>query len=248
MLQSHTINGYIYLRSGLRIGGNKDTMQIGGIDSPVIKNPITGTPYIPGSSLKGKMRFLLEAHYGLISPNGRGAVPGLNARPNLEQYSHWENNKIALIFGHLNHATVESGRPPYPTRVIFRDCNVEGAIEPGTELNEGNINRDLDGLREKMASNFSEAKIEVAIDRLSGTVGGSGPRTLERIPAGVVFDFSLTLRLFEEDEGPEFLEILKQGLKLLQNDALGGSGSRGYGRIEFFGLKIDGEAFSLTDN
>ena len=66
MLTTNIITGKILLKSGLHIGGNKDTMQIGGIDNPVIKNPLTNMPYIPGSSLKGKMRFLLEHYYCLL--------------------------------------------------------------------------------------------------------------------------------------------------------------------------------------
>lgn len=244
MYKSHIIDGYIYLKSGLRIGGNKDTMQIGGIDSPVIKNPITNTPYIPGSSLKGKVRFLLEAYYGLMNTEKPGSIPGIKSLPENTKFSDWKENKVAKMFGHLEH---KPDNPSYPTRVIFRDCDILGAIEPGSELAEDKINRDLEGLRERMASNFSEAKMEVAIDRLSGTVGNSGPRTLERVPAGVVFNFSLVLRIFQEDEDQDFMNILKQGLKLLQNDALGGSGSRGYGRIQFFGLKKDGEAFILNE-
>jgi len=91
-----------------------------------------------------------------------------------------------------------------------------------------------------MGSDFSEAKMEVNIDRLTGTVNtaSGGPRTLERVPAGTVFDFSVTLRSFIEGELEEHKKLLMEGLKMLENDSLGGSGSRGYGRIKFFGLKI----------
>ena len=188
------IDGYMYLKSGLRIGGNKDTMQIGGIDSPVIKNPISDLPYIPGSSIKGKTRFILEAFFELKSEKP-GAIPGINDLSSKEGID-WKENKVAKIFGHLEH----SEKVTLPTRVIFRDCNIVGAIPSGVELSENNINRDMDSLIENMASNFSEAKMEVAIDRLSGTVGRSGPRTLERVPAGTVFEFSVALRVFEEGE------------------------------------------------
>jgi len=53
------ITGTIVVRTGLAIGGSKTAMNIGGIDSPVIRDA-KGVPYIPGSSLKGKMRSLLE--------------------------------------------------------------------------------------------------------------------------------------------------------------------------------------------
>ena len=55
-----TLKGQIELLSGLHIGGGDDTMKIGGIDNQVIKQINSKEPYIPGSSLKGKMRSLLE--------------------------------------------------------------------------------------------------------------------------------------------------------------------------------------------
>lgn len=60
MIKTHKIEGKILLLSGLHIGGSDAGVKIGGIDTPIIKNPISGLPYIPGSSLKGKIRFLLE--------------------------------------------------------------------------------------------------------------------------------------------------------------------------------------------
>jgi len=54
------IQGQIELVSGLHIGSGNTEMHIGGTDNPVIKNPVNNQPYIPGSSLKGKMRSLME--------------------------------------------------------------------------------------------------------------------------------------------------------------------------------------------
>ena len=39
-------------------------MEIGGVDNPVIRNPLNKQPYIPGSSLRGKMRSQLEKSLG----------------------------------------------------------------------------------------------------------------------------------------------------------------------------------------
>lgn len=232
MLKHILINGKIESLSGIRIGGNKDSMHIGGIDSPVIKNPLTNMPYIPGSSLKGKIRFLLEHYYCLVERNS-GEVPRLSVRGK----ENWNINKIAVVFGHLDHQTNET----FPTRVAFRDSNVLGAM-----LN-GSLNTNLDMLKDRMASDFSEAKMEVNIDRISGTVNtrSGGPRTLERIPAGTVFDFSISLRIYNPEEADEHTAILLKGLKLLQQDALGGSGSRGYGKIKFLDLTVDNTPVDL---
>ena len=228
MLTTKIITGKILLKSGLHIGGNKDTMQIGGIDNPVMKNPLTNMPYIPGSSLKGKMRFLLEHYLNYVK--GDGKIPGLTVDGKV--------NKIAIIFGHLEHT--ENSSDTKPTRIIFSDCNIIGARDE-----TGNLIEDLEYLKEKMLSNFVEAKTEVAINRITGTAQGGALRTIERVPAGVVFDLHIVLKNYEESDESN-LEIIKKGLKLLENDALGGSCSRGSGRIEFLDLKVDGASIDLN--
>ncbi|MGB9716725.1 MAG: type III-A CRISPR-associated RAMP protein Csm3, partial [Thermodesulfovibrionales bacterium] len=54
------IKGILECLTGIHIGASKENMEIGAIDSPVVRNPVTREPYIPGSSLKGKLRSLLE--------------------------------------------------------------------------------------------------------------------------------------------------------------------------------------------
>ena len=56
----------IELVTGLHIGAESAAMRIGGTDNPVIKNPTNNYPYIPGSSIKGKMRSLLEWYVGIV--------------------------------------------------------------------------------------------------------------------------------------------------------------------------------------
>lgn len=230
MLESTIINGQIVLKSGLHIGGNKDTMQIGGIDNPVVKNSLTNMPYIPGSSLKGKMRFLLEHYYNLVTD---GFIPKVDQKGNTK----WANNKIAVIFGHLEHTKISTK----PTRIIFSDSNVIGAFDE-----QGQFVADKEALKEKMMASFVEAKTEVAINRLNGTAQNGALRTIERVPAGVVFDFRIVLKCYDETTDKEHIEIIKKGLKLLENDALGGSGSRGSGRIEFRDLTVNGAPLDLS--
>ena len=54
------ITGQILCETGLHIGGVSEGIEIGGLENIVIRDPKTGLPFIPGSSLKGKMRSLLE--------------------------------------------------------------------------------------------------------------------------------------------------------------------------------------------
>jgi CRISPR-associated protein Csm3 len=54
------IKGEIEVVTGLHIGGSSSYSAIGAVDSPVVRDSVTGNPIIPGSSLKGKMRALLQ--------------------------------------------------------------------------------------------------------------------------------------------------------------------------------------------
>ena len=238
MLQQNIIKGKILLKSGLHIGGSDAGVKIGGIDSPVIKNPISDEPYIPGSSLKGKIRFLLE-HKENIAHLNKGDVP---------KYEKGKNELIPTIFGNTTDRNHEDN-PEFPTRIIVRDANVIGAIKDFNDADfEQNEIVDKNESKALMQSVFSEEKTEVVIDRLTGSVSGhGGPRQIERVPAGTVFEFEIVLRVFKEGEQEKQIEILKQGLKLLENDALGGFGSRGSGRIKFFDLTLDGEGFTLNE-
>ena len=87
-----TISGQIECKTGLCIKGSNSDLNIGGADSEVIKNPLTGRPYIPGSSIKGKMRSQLEKKYD-IKPKKEGQPCGCGQ----------ENCMICTVFGaHMN--------------------------------------------------------------------------------------------------------------------------------------------------
>lgn len=53
------IDAVLEVVTGLHIGGSDMYSPIGAVDKPVISDPRTGRPIVPGSSLKGKMRTLL---------------------------------------------------------------------------------------------------------------------------------------------------------------------------------------------
>ncbi|MBQ0066676.1 MAG: type III-A CRISPR-associated RAMP protein Csm3 [Phascolarctobacterium sp.] len=83
---------------------------------------------------------------------------------------------------------------------------------------------------------IGEVKFENTISRFTGV---ANPRQIERVPAGVVFDFNLVYNVENEEEVKTDFEALKTGLNLIQNDYLGGHGSRGYGRVKFLNLKVE---------
>lgn len=207
----HVIKGQIKLISGLHIGAGDTEMHIGGTDNPIIKHPHSQEPYIPGSSIKGKVRSLLEMKSGLMIQTGGKPVQA-SLLKNLQGAQKGEAEKIIKLFGSGGDAGEEIVKLG-PTRASFADCPLN------------NDSRTL--VREKRLT-LTEVKSENSINRIKGTA--DNPRFSERVPAGMVFDFSVTLKQLS-DEDKELLDYLLTGLKLLTMDALGGSGSRGYGRI-----------------
>lgn len=206
------IKGKIILKSGLHIGAGDTEMHIGGTDNPVIKHPHTQEPYIPGSSLKGKVRSLLEMKSGLmVRTNGRPVQAALLKKLNGDEREECE--KILKLFGSSG-AEGEEIAKIGPTRVSFSDCLLSDAWRKKA--------------REERLSHF-EVKSENSINRILGTA--ENPRFTERVPAGVTFDFSVSLKMLGDED--DLFQYLMTGLKLLEMDALGGSGSRGYGKIIF---------------
>jgi len=204
------INGKIVIKTGLAIGGSTTSLDIGGMDNPVIKDA-KGIPYIPGSSLKGKMRSLLEkAYYPLrndFKGDGKGRFNPSRVVHEFEDQSQADD--IIKIFGGTD---VEE-----PGRGIFRDAYFD--VEYFNEV-EAELFKNLE-------LPYTEDKIENTVDRISAR---ANPRHLERVPVGTKFDFELIFDLYS-DEDKELVKVLFQGLKLLEDDYLGGSGSRGSGQI-----------------
>jgi len=212
LINIREITGKIVLKTGLHIGAGDIEMHIGGTDNPVVKHPFTHEPYIPGSSLKGKVRSLLELKSGLVvSSEGKPLTIGVIEKAPIGDKEL--GRKIVKLFG-TSGADASASEEFGPTRVSFADCML------------------TDECREKAQKGeivLTEIKAENMVNRITGTA--ENPRFTERVPAGVEFNFSVTLKVFENDEDLEGL--LLEGLKLLERDALGGNGSRGYGRIRF---------------
>jgi len=218
------ISGRIVLESGLHIGAGDTELHIGGTDNPVVKHPHTREPYIPGSSLKGKIRSLLEMKSGLIALARSGKPLGTKIlKADLTKEQRAEAVRILKLFG-VGAADDQENEQIGPSRASFADAFLN---------NES---------REKVkAGQFSyyEVKSENSIDRIKGVA--RDPRFTERVAAGLAFDFKITIKELEGDE--ELQETLLMGMKLLEMDALGGSGSRGYGRVRF---ELDDPALNET--
>ncbi len=204
------ITGTIELLTGLHIGSGNTEMHIGGTDNPVIKNPITQQPYIPGSSIKGKMRSLLEWEMGVVGETQGKPL----AFEHVDKVADKEAAKtlLKLFGGAPKPNTTESLVEEIgPTRWAFWDCN------PDPKWIE---------VMEQKNLLLTEIKMENSIDRITGTA--ENPRNTERVPAGARFQFQITQRVHD---GEDLTAMLLRGLKLLELTGLGGSGSRGYGKI-----------------
>lgn len=202
--------GTIKLITGLAIKGASNELNIGGADSEVVKNPLTGEPYIPGSSLKGKMRSQLERVYGMRNRYGKDEFSkpcgcGEKTCP------------VCTLFGaHMNTKAASA-----PTRIIVRDC--EFTEDSRAVIQNMPVER----------GGYLELKAENLIQRDKGTA--EAPRFMERVPAGLGFKIEILLQVFEGDREEQLKGEIEKALGLVEESYLGGSGSRGYGQVKFEG-------------
>lgn len=196
------IKGVIEVKTGLHIGGDDSFSAIGAIDSPVIRDPKTKLPIIPGSSIKGKMRSLLAREMGSVPEKG---VSGFNN----------DCDEIKRLFGS---PATKDAKEPSLTRLQFSDCFL---------------------MNKEALPQVFESKFENTIDRLTAV---ANPRQIERVVRGAEFGFELIYNVDKPEELQEDFENIKKAIELLENDYLGGGGTRGNGRIAFKDL----EAHAVT--
>lgn len=220
------LQGEITCHTGLHIGAGKGSLEIGGADNPVVKDAF-GIPYIPGSSLRGRLRSLLEQSSGLAIPS---ELVYLSKRRGQEVRIHQSDrpdDEVCILFGR-NSGRVEkvSGEATEtatatPARLTVYDAPlVVDSITPQ--------------MRESLDDELTEVKSENAVDRITSQ---ANPRTLERVPAGARFRFRAVLDVLCEEDKP-LLGRVAEALRLLEDDALGGGGSRGNGRVTFGDLSL----------
>ncbi|MGQ4875378.1 MAG: type III-A CRISPR-associated RAMP protein Csm3 [Promethearchaeia archaeon] len=210
------LEGVIELLTGMHIGGTKDNLQIGGLDSPVIRDPFTNNPYIPGSTIKGKLRSLMEWKEGKASEEP--CKCGLS------------NCKVCRIFG-----TSADKKDFGPTRLIVRDCFP--------------TDKTIQKWQEKIKIGITEIKTENTINRLTSK---ANPRSFERVVKGSEFAFQLIYSIYSIKGDPgidkdNFNDLIIT-LKMLEDDGIGGSISRGYGQIRFKQLKLTIKTLDAYEN
>ena len=211
--ENYIITGTIVCESGLHIGGSSDSVDIGGSDNPVIRDIITGYPYIPGSSLKGKLRSLLEladkkSSESVISNKGKVST---------------DEECIAVqLFGTTPKEDAKSDDDKtYQTRTIVRDSlPTDDTIKKWENADELYAGREI--------------KWENTINRITSE---ANPRNIERVPRGSEFSLEIIFSTYSDDESKNLVKLL-EAMNLLENNYLGGSGSRGSGQISFKDINI----------
>jgi len=200
--------------TGLHIGGSSAGLEIGGIDNPVIRDAVTDKPYIPGSSLRGKMRGQLEKMLGLPQNNSIGQQVKIHTCKKPEDYHRNGGCPVCTIFGVPGEVEATG-----PTLLVVRDALLQE-----------------DSLKDAhTVLNFTELKTEVAIDRVTSA---ATPRNIERVPAGAVFGPVEMVFSIYSTADIERLKYLLDGLQLIEDDYLGGAGSRGSGKVKFQNIAI----------
>jgi CRISPR-associated protein Csm3 len=246
----YVISGKLVCETGLHIGGAAEGFEIAGLDNPVIRDPLTDYPYIPGSSLKGKLRHLLEWSLGKNPYSGKPHhFTEAKDKVSFEPCSCGrceacvlfgttpeepkgiapvkEGEELGLARAHV--VKVRRGekeeektyRITGPARLTVRDAfPTEETIAQWKQYLGENI--------------YTELKVENALDRVTAE---ANPRTMERVPAGSEFAFEMIFDLYREED-KALLKSLFMAMHLLENSALGGSGSRGHGKVKFAEVKV----------
>src|ERR1700684_2093604 len=220
------LEGELHCETGLHVGAGKGSLEIGSSDNPAMKDAF-GRPYIPGSSLRGRLRSLLEQSSGLAIPS---ELVYLSKRRGQEVRIHQSDrpdDEICILFGRnsgrmdrVQGETLDTTQAT-PARLAVFDA----PLDPESITAQ---------MRENLDDELTEVKSENAIDRITSQ---ANPRTLERVPAGARFKTRLVMDvLCPEDR--ELLPRVVEGLRLLEDDSLGGGGSRGNGRVALSALKL----------
>lgn len=203
MLKIYKVTFDLELMTGLHIGGSSDTFDIGGADSTVIKNPLTHEPYIPGSSIKGKLRSLLTQKYGKFIEKEKDIV--------------FEDDEEGKTMRNLFEPVDYGDDRIQVSKAIFRDALL-------TDESRANLEKHLG------SGVYTEIKAENKISLLK--VKAESPRFIERVPAGAVFGGEILLQVFDKDNEKCFRAKLKEAINMLELNYLGAGGTRGYGKVK----------------
>src|ERR1700684_2134235 len=220
------LEGEMHCETGLHVGAGKGSLEIGGADNPVGKDA-HGRPYVPGSTLRGRIRALLEQSTGMAIPSELVFISKRKGQEVRIHQSDRPDDEICILFGRspgrmekVGGGDIESNHATPARLSVFDAPLVPESITPQ--------------MRETLDDELTEVKSENAIDRITSQ---ANPRTLERVPAGARFRIRIVMDVLCEEDAPLFLLVLVD-LRVLEDDALGGGGSRVSGRVRLGNLKL----------
>ncbi|TVQ51101.1 MAG: type III-A CRISPR-associated RAMP protein Csm3 [Spirulina sp. DLM2.Bin59] len=256
------IKSTLLVETGLHIGGSSDGLNIGGVDKAVVRDPINEYPYLPGSSIKGKLRSILErVHNKRLNRKGSrdtyryesdDLVSGFSKIDG--QYIPFDGSKnceVSRLFGSTGatcwiektvaicEKLIEENSDKEPRKIENLDCvEVSGRNHPARlTVRDAHLTEDSVKLLKKIDSQLymTEWKFENGLDRITSA---ANPRQIERVPKGAEFDFEMVYTAEVVGHIVGDLKNLIVALAILEDDALGGHGSRGYGKVKFKDIKI----------
>lgn len=227
MNQGKGLRGFVTMDGGLtawglHVGSDTDRVSPRGVDAPVLANPMQENgPYLSASALKGKLRHWGEYLYASQWDTARGAYLNKDVQRADERvfFRHECPDEVkaasCLVCGIFGAAASGDQATHYPRRLTFRHLMPE-----------------KDGVT-------TEVKAENAI--VSRMAPEANPRRIERLPMKTGFRFQAVYTI-GADETPQVLSdrlcFLLACMRILEDDYVGGNGSRGYGKVAFGPLQI----------
>ena len=220
------IEGEMHCETGLHVGAGKGSLEIGGADNPVVKDA-HGRPYVPGSTLRGRIRALLEQATGMTVPSELVFISKRKGQEVRIHQSDRPDDEVCILFGRS---------PGRMEKVGGGDIDSAHATPARLSVFDAPLVADsiTAQMRENLDDELTEVKSENAIDRITSQ---ANPRTLERVPAGARFQVRMVLDILCPEDSV-LPGLLLQGMRLLEDDTLGGGGSRGSGRVRFANLRL----------
>lgn len=282
------IKATLIVETGLHIGGGEGKLDIGGIDKLIVREPITRHPYLPGSSIKGKLRSILERFLNKPLNRDSGGVWRYESDDIIDGYTEIklkdnqgnilvfyqgsQNCELSRLFGatgkecwlktgdanddglpHLDNPKkikksgnnrgefdkqgeeyVKIKGRNYPARLIVRDSHLQQeSIKKLGKIDTGLF--------------MTERKFENGLDRITAA---ATPRQFERVPQGARFDLEMIYSIETENINEVKTDLINIALALamLEDDALGGHSSRGYGKVRFEKFVFDHHQYRLDES
>ncbi|PSO08791.1 type III-A CRISPR-associated RAMP protein Csm3 [Candidatus Marsarchaeota G2 archaeon BE_D] len=223
-------------------------------------------PYIPGSSLKGRMRSLLEVALGLPLYSSDGKIWSHTPARTVQVNTNGDKITDAEFVEVLIDTELDRmfGYGAFPMNEVYETLKKNNSVDLMNNLlpvltptliqvddffPDNNLVCNIYRENELVTfDDFIEDKNENRLDRVTSA---ADPRTVSRVKPGVTFTGSISFLVYDKNfpKFKDYLNLLTKGMRLLEMTYLGAAGSRGYGRIKFSDISVSiYDAQSGTDS